>query len=77
MNMGAHISSMTASIVATYNIGIGFCNADIFAIILILILLLASVFIYIQIFTIKANINTENYPKTIDCVSPLVMWHFL
>ena len=45
MNMGAHISSMTASIVATHNIGIGFCNADIFAIILILVLLLASVFI--------------------------------
>ena len=45
MNMGAHISSMTASIVSTYNIGIGFCVVDIFAIILILILLLASMFI--------------------------------
>ena len=45
MNMSAYISSMTASIVATHNIGIGFCNADIFAIVLILILLLASVFI--------------------------------
>ena len=45
MNMGAYISSMTASIVATHNIGIWFCNADIFAIVLILILLLASVFI--------------------------------
>ena len=45
MNMGAYISLMTASIVATHKIGIGFCNADIFAIILILILLLASVFI--------------------------------
>ena len=43
--MGAYISSMTASIVATHKIGIGFCNADIFAIILILILLLASMFI--------------------------------
>ena len=45
MNMGAYISSMTALIVATHNLGIGFCNADIFAIVLILILLLASVFI--------------------------------
>lgn len=45
MNMGAYISSMTASNVATHNIDIGFCNADIFAIVLILILLLASVFI--------------------------------
>lgn len=45
MNMDAHISSMTASIVSTNNIVIGFCNADIFAIILILILLLASVLI--------------------------------
>ena len=45
MNMGAYISSMTASIGSTHNIGIGFCNADIFAIVLILILLLASVFI--------------------------------
>ena len=43
--MGAYISSMTASIVSTHNMGIGFCNADIFAIILILILLLASVLI--------------------------------
>ena len=45
MNMGAYISSMTASIVATHKIGIEFCNADIFTIVLILILLLASVFI--------------------------------
>ena len=43
--MAASISTMTASIVATHNIGIGFCNADIFAIILIIILLIASLFI--------------------------------
>ena len=43
--MGAYISSMTASIVSIHNIGIGFCNTDIFAIILILVLLLASVLI--------------------------------
>ena len=26
---------------------------------------------------LKANINTENYTKTIDCVPPLVRWHLL
>ena len=55
MNMGAYISLMTASIVATHKIGIGFCNADIFAIILILILLLASVFIIYTNIYIKSE----------------------
>lgn len=43
--MAASIATMNASIVASHNIGIGFGNADIFAIVLILILLITSLYI--------------------------------
>lgn len=43
--MASSISTMTASVVATNNIGIGFGNADIFAIVLIIFLLIGSLYI--------------------------------
>lgn len=43
--MAASIATMTASVVASHNIGIGFGNADIFAIILIIFLLIGSLYI--------------------------------